>query len=90
MEIATSSSPPSTAALNDLVDQSRTEIDDLITRHKISDEQADLVIDQTLEVMWYRWDKISQPRYWLVKTLERRFGRMADGSSGKAGKRKKN
>ncbi|MEM9293312.1 MAG: hypothetical protein AAGD01_16635 [Acidobacteriota bacterium] len=62
----------STAALLDLLESSHGAICQTLERFDIETEEADEILDELAMVLAHRFDQLSDPRRWLLSTLERR------------------
>jgi hypothetical protein len=62
---------PSPEAVAELFAQARPELEALFRRHWVSEDEAEMLLDEALTLLLLRWDRIADPRQWLRGTLDK-------------------
>lgn len=62
---------PQPEILDALFRKCRPEIESLFRRHWVSEDEADMLLDEALAGLLSRWDRIDDPAAWLVSALGR-------------------
>jgi DNA-directed RNA polymerase specialized sigma24 family protein len=59
-----------------VLERLRPQVREILEQHGVPQVEAERLVQDTLLALLYKWDEISNPDHWLLKTLEHRCLRL--------------
>lgn len=59
-----------------VLERLRPQVSELLEAHRVPETEAEKLVQDTLLALLYKWDDISNPDHWLLKTLAQRCQRL--------------